>query len=125
MYWVFLLAALQTKEAVVVGGKAGLSLIESGILGSVVVIAILVAIGAIVMLIRVQNQRVQDQKAMSTRMEKLTEKMITTFSEMKNALENLTRAEKDGQTLLQAMKISQDTLILEAIRGSGSVPVRG
>lgn len=131
MQWLFLSAGVQAKEAASTGAKAGLTLIESSILGAVAVLTIVVAFFAIWKLLKVQekisevhDQRVEDQKQMSVRMESLTEKLITTFSKMENALTNLTQAEKDGQALLQAMKASQESVILEAVRGNRS-PVGG
>lgn len=132
MDWVLLSATMQAKEIAGVGEKVGLSFIESGIIGTVAILAIIIAILAIWKLLKVQdkisevqNLRVDDLQKMNVRMEGLIEKLITTFSKMENALTNLTQTEKDGQALLQAMKQSQETVILEAVRGASRIPVGG
>lgn len=125
------LSASQGSDPVKVIQPA-LSTLEKSVIGAVLVVALAIAILAVWKLLKVQDkitevqdQRVEDQKQMSKRMEAITEKLITTFSKMENALTNLTQAEKDGQVLLQAMKNSQDTLILEAVRGQARAPAGG
>ena len=112
--------------------QPALSTLDKSIIGALLIISWAIAILAIWKLLKqqdkvsaVQNDRVEDQKAMSVRMEAVMEKMITTFSKMENALTNLTQAEKDGQALLQAMKQSQETVILEAVRGGTRAPAGG
>jgi hypothetical protein len=112
--------------------QPALSTLEKSVIGAVLIVALGVAVLAVWKLLKVQeeitkvqNLRVDDQKDMSKRMEAITERLITTFSKMENALTNLTQAEKDGQVLLQAMKNSQDTLILEAVRGQARAPAGG
>lgn len=111
--------SVSTLEAV----QPALSTLDKTVIGALLVLSWTLASIAVWKLLKVQDkisdvqeQRVADQKAMSARMESLTEKLITTFSKMENALTNLTQAEKDGQALLQAMKNSQETIILEAVR---------
>ena len=104
--------------------QPALSTLEKSVIGAVLIVSLGVAVLAIWKLLKVQDkitevqdQRVEDQKQMSKRVEAITERLITTFSKMENALTNLTQAEKDGQALMQAMKESQETVILEAVRG--------
>ncbi len=130
MSWLFLSAAQGSDPVKVV--QPALSTLEKTVLGAVLIVSLGIAILAVLKLLKVQekisevqNLRVEDQKQMSERMEGLMEKMITTFSKMENALTNLTQAEKDGQQLLQAMKNSQETVILEAVRGQPRPPVGG
>ena len=119
-------------EAAELAGKSGLSVIASGLLGSIAVLSLLVAIFAVWMLNRVQNERVADQKQLSERMEKaserqekLVEKMTSTFSGVKNALENLTQTEKDTQAFLRELKGSMDGVIRDAVRRSSTPAPRG
>ena len=116
-----LASAIQADVSIV---QPALTTLDKSIIGALLIVSWAIAVLAIWKLLRqqekvsaVQDQRVEDQKLMNERMERLMEKMITTFSKMENALTNLTQAEKDGQALLQAMKNSQETVILEAVRG--------
>ena len=115
---------LQPKEIVEQGGKAGLTLIESSILGAATVFFAVVAGLCVWKLSRVQDRRAADAKGHSERIEglltkmgDLNNKMATTFGSMENALTNLVQVEKDGQALLQAMKNSFDTVIRDAVVG--------
>jgi len=129
-----LLAALMgpAVEAAELAGKSGLSIIASGLLGSIAVLSLLVAIFAVWMLNRVQNERVADQKQLNDRMEKaserqekLVEKMTGTFAGVKNALDNLTQTEKDTQAFLRDLKGSMDGVIRDAVNRRGSNPAPG
>jgi hypothetical protein len=111
-------------EAAELAGRSGLSVLESSLLGAIAVLCLVVAIFAVWKLNKVQNERVEDQKQMSGRMEKLAEKLVSTFSETNNALSNLTQAEKDGQALMQQLKSSIDGVIMAAVRRGSSHPPR-
>jgi hypothetical protein len=114
-----MLLAAQVPQAADTAKSAGLTLIESGILGTLLVFAVSVAAFAVWKLNKVQDLRVEDQKKMSERMEGLVQKLTLTFSEMNNSIVNLTSAEKEGQAVMQAMKTSMDGVIMEAVRRSG------
>jgi len=114
-----MLLAAQVPQAADTAKSAGLTLIESGILGTLLVFAVSVAAFAVWKLNKVQDLRVEDQKKMSERMEGLVQKLTLTFSEMNNSIVNLTSAEKEGQMVMQAMKTSMDGVIMEAVRRSG------
>jgi len=114
-------------EAVELAGKSGLSIIASSLLGAITVLSIIVTIFAVWMLNHVQNERVADQKQLSERMEKaserqekLVEKMTGTFAGVKNALDNLTQTEKDTQAFLRELKTSMDGVIRDAVRRSST-----
>lgn len=111
--------AFQAKDAVEAGVKAGLTVLESSILGAIAILAITISTWAVYKLSKVQDKRVADQVAMNDKMERLIEKMTTAFSEMNNSLYNLVQAEKDGQALMSALKTSVDGIIMEAIRRIG------
>jgi len=107
-------------EAAELVGRSGLSILESSLLGAITVLSLLVCIFAVWKLNRVQNERVEDQKQMSERMETLSTQLTSTFSETNNALNNLTAAEKEGQALMRDLKSSIDNVILAAVKRSGS-----
>lgn len=112
----FLSVALQGKEAAEAGANAGLSIVESGILGALLVLSVGLNIWLMKTVIDVQNLRIKDKDTDSKRIEKLNEKLITVFGEMKNSLDNLTAAEISGQGILQSVKQSLDTIILAAVQ---------
>lgn len=119
-----LFAQVPTPEVV----KPALSLLESTVLGAVLIIVLGVAITAVVMLIRVQNARVADQKAMNEKSEALTNKMITAFTDMKGALEglkstleSLKAAEQETQKALRDQQQSFNLTLLMR----GQEPTRG
>lgn len=111
-------------EAAELAGRSGLTLLESSLLGAIAVLSLLVAIFAVWKLNRVQNERVEDQKQMSERMEKLADRLVSTFSETNSALQNLTQAEVQGQALMQQLKSSIDGVIMAAVRRGSSHPPR-
>lgn len=99
--------------------KPALTLVESSVLGALLLIAVAVAIGAIAMLVKVQTARVADQKSLSNKSEALTSKMTTAFMEMKGALESLKSSldsmretEKDTQKCLESQQHSFELLIM-------------
>lgn len=121
MYTLLAFAAMQTKEAADAGSKAALTLVEAGILGALLVLSVGLNIWLVRTVINVQNQRITDKDTDSRRIEKLNEKLITVFGEMKNSLDNLTAAETTGQGILQSVKQSLDTVILAAVQGGSSL----
>lgn len=101
----WLLAAAQVEEATKAVEPA-ISTVTQTIIGSLLIISWALAILAIVQLIRVQNARVSDQKEMSKRSEALMDKLITTFEEMKGALQGLKEAEEKGHKVTEAVQAS-------------------
>jgi hypothetical protein len=69
--------------------KPALSLLDNTVLGAVLIIVLVICVVAVTALIKVQNARVADQKALSDKSEALMDKMLTAFTEMKGALESL------------------------------------
>jgi uncharacterized protein HemX len=80
-----LLAQVAVPDAV----KPALTTVESTILGALLIVAVITAVGAIILLVRVQNARVLDQKALSDKSEGLMSRMITAFTDMKSTIESL------------------------------------
>jgi hypothetical protein len=111
-------AAMQAKEVAESGGKAGLSIVESSILGALLILSVCLNIWLVSTVIKVQNARIADKDKDSKRIEDLNGKLITVFGEMKNSLDNLTAAETTGQGILQSVKQSLDTVILAAVQGT-------
>lgn len=105
----FLLAQVDPSKATELVQPA-LSVLDKTVIGSVLVISWVITVAAVVTLIKVQNARVADQKALSEKSERLTAKMLTTFGEMKGALESLKEAESSGQKAIESLKSSIDSL---------------
>jgi len=91
--------------------KAGTTLIESGILGSLLVASVLGNIALIWLLVKVQNLRVADTKAIAI----VSEKMVTTFGNVESALRNLHESNKTLSTML-------NTVLMSALSRSGAPP---
>jgi len=130
MWPVIASAAMQAKEVAGAGGQAGLSIIESSIIGALLILSVALNIWLMKTVIGVQNLRIEDKDKDSKRIEGLNEKLITVFGEMKNSLDNLTAAEMSGQGILQSVKQSLDTVILAAVQsgrnlGQGPDPRTG
>lgn len=122
----FLLAAAQEADKAAEAVGPALSTLEKSVIGALLVVSWGIAIVAIWQLIKVQNARVEDQKASNAKTEKLIDKMTTALSEMKGALDGLKRAEESGQLIIQSMKQSFDLFVLSQSRRfspPGGVPV--
>lgn len=98
MVWLFLYAAQVDPKVV----EPAVDTITQTIIGSLLIISWALAILAIVQLIRVQNARVTDQKAMSKASQDLSTQMVKAFEEMKQALIGLKEAEEKGQKVNEA-----------------------
>lgn len=81
--------------------QPALSILEKSVIGSVLVVALALCVAAIVVLIKVQNARVSDQKEASERLEKTHNKMVEAFGRFKGTLESLERSEETSQQGLQ------------------------
>ena len=113
--------------------KPALSLLDNTVIGSVLVVVLVICIVAVVMLIRVQNSRVADQKALNEKSEALMTKMITAFTDMKSALDGLRNslgglqaAENATQQALAAQQHAFElTLIMRGRSPKSSDPPKG
>ena len=81
-----------------------LSTLAQTVLGALVVLAMLMAVTAIYMLVRVQNARVADQKEMSDKLEKNYSRSVDAFTRFQNTLENLEKGEAEGTRATYAMR---------------------
>jgi uncharacterized protein HemX len=104
------------SQDVAKAAEPAISTLSQTILGSLLIVSWIIAGIAIWQLIKVQNARIEDKTKDSERIEKLNEKLITVFSEMKNSLDNLTAAEKGGQEVMNRLKQSHDTVLLAAFQ---------
>jgi uncharacterized membrane protein len=105
------------KEATQVVARSGLTILESSILGAITLVALGVAAVCVWKLSKVQDQRAADMSKANERMEQLVTKMTVVFAEFNNSLNNLARAEEQGQAALATLKQSVDTVVYEAVRG--------
>ena len=117
--------AYQTKEIATIGKTAGLSLVESSLLGASAVLFLLVAVVSVWRLSGVQDKRADDAEKHSVRMEALADRMLSTISKFDKTIDKLVEAERSSQEtqriqndILLQMKQSQDTIIRDAVIGS-------
>jgi len=83
-------------------------MLSQSILGALLLLSWLISTAAIWQLIRVQNARVQDQKDMSDRLERINNKLATAFEKFQGAVLALERAEETGQ---QAVVLLKDAVL--------------
>lgn len=91
--------------------EPAISTLASTIIGSLLIVALSVAVLAMWQLIRVQNARIEDQKAISAKQAELVEKMLLATSKLTNTLENLQRAEEANASMIQGMKNTFDLML--------------
>lgn len=77
--------------------QPALTLLEKSVIGSVLVLALTGAVAAVILALRVQNARVDDQKEASERLEKTHSKMVEAFGQFKGTLESLEKSEEASQ----------------------------
>jgi len=102
------LASFQIDAQKVV--EPALSTLDKTVIGSLLILSWALTIALVVQLIRVQNARVADQQALSNKSERLTDKMLTAFTNMKGALDTLKEAEKTSQQSSEALRNAIESL---------------
>lgn len=90
-------AAIQVAEPAI-------STLAQTVIGALLIIAVLTAIFAIYILVKVQNARVQDQKEMSDKLEASHAKMVEAFTGFRSTLTSLEKTEESSQTVMGAMR---------------------
>lgn len=100
MHGLLLLAQVDPGKAV----EPALSLLDKTVLGSLLILSWALTIALVVQLIRVQNARVADQKVLSDKSERLMNKMVAAFSDMRVALESLKESESSSQRATEALR---------------------
>jgi hypothetical protein len=91
-------------------------------LGALLIIAVLAAVTAIYVLIRVQNARVQDQKEMSDKLEASHAKMVEAFTGFRSTLTSLEKTEESSQNVMGAMRDQLMNLAAEVRHCQHRVP---
>lgn len=77
--------------------KAGTTIIDSGVLGALLVLSVIANAALVIFLFRVQNKRVLESSKVAT----VAEKMVMTFDKVDGTLEDLTEASKTQATTMQ------------------------
>jgi len=121
------LLALQPGKVVAEqAAKGGLTVLESSLLGAIVVLCLGVAILSVWKLIKVQDARIEDRERERQGRDKiqaeliaLNERMIETFTALKASIDKLRESERDGQEMLRGVRQSLDSVVLEAVRRRG------
>jgi len=118
---------LQPEEAANAASKAGLSIIESSLLGAITVLALTLAVVAIWKVLKVQDARVADVTSSTKDRDQilaeiidLNKRMIETFSSMKASIDRLCDSEQQGQEVLRGMRQAMDTVVLSAVSNKGT-----
>lgn len=77
--------------------KAGVTIIDSGAIGAILVLSLIANAALMIILVRVQNKRVVE----SSKIASVAEKMVATFDKVGGTLEDLTDASKTQATTMQ------------------------
>jgi len=117
--------AFQAKAIEEVGKQAGLSLVEYGIVGIVLLLSLGVNIICVRKLMQVQDQRVSDKEADGQRLERITTNLSKTVADVTAALTNLERSDNAGTAALQSVKTTLDHLLLATLAQQRHSPPRG
>lgn len=88
-------------EAIKAGAKAGLSIIESSLLGALCILCVAIAAACIWLLYKTQNARVADHKALADKLEAVITRQAELNGKTASAVEKLCEAEKSQAQLLQ------------------------
>ncbi len=107
-----LLAATGGVEQV----QGSLSTLEKSILGAILVVSWGITIIAIWQLIKVQNARVDDQKAAAAASNKLVEKLTETMSETRSAIDKNREADANTAQALNSMQTSFQMYVMSRSR---------
>lgn len=115
----FLLASQPVAQVPAeVAAKAGTTLIESGVLGTLLVVSILANVALVWLAFRAMNLRVEDTKKIA----ELSEKMVTTFSSVNGTLASLNSASQTQANALQALTSTMNTVLMSALASRGIGP---
>ena len=115
----FLLASQPVAQVPAeVAAKAGTTLIESGVLGTLLVVSILANVALVWLAFRAMNLRVEDTKKIA----ELSEKMVTTFSSVNGTLASLNNASQTQANALQALTSTMNTVLMSALASRGIGP---
>lgn len=107
------------QEAVDVGVKAGLSIVESSILGAFAMLCLTVAALCLWVTMRTQDSRVADQKAMANKMEGLIREQGTFNSTTTAAIQKLNGSEQEQLQKLAGIQTQLSTITSGLMKGGG------
>lgn len=102
-----------------VATKASNTIIESGVLGALLIVAVLGIIVLVWLLVRVQNARVSDIQKQA----EVANRMVETFTRVNETLEELIEGSKEEAKALQAVQgTMQNILLLSKLAPTGMLP---
>lgn len=106
-----------------VAKAGGLSIVESGILGSLLILSVVINVVLVRLLLRTQEQRVSDRESDTKRLEDVNKRLeglhSTTLSALDGtakAVEGLEHVYSSTNTTLQTMQTSLDTVVGQALK---------
>ena len=102
------------------GVKAGLSIVESSLLGAFAVLCMTLAVFCVWLTFRTQNARISDQKALSEKLEALIEKQADFNTKTTVAIEKLNESERQQVTLLTELKMVMSNISMGLMGGRGT-----
>jgi hypothetical protein len=119
--------AFQVVEvtATKVAEKAGVTLVESSVLGALLLLSVGVNLLLIRKLLQVQDKRVTDKETDNLRLTQLTLTTSETVSKVALAISALEQSDKSSANVLQALKSNLDMLLAQAMMRSGMTPSAG
>lgn len=98
-----------------VGERAGMSLVEYGIVGTVLLISVGMNLLLVFKLMKVQDKRVEDKEKDNERLERLTTNTTEVLAKVSAAVTGFERSDRDGAAILQGVKNSLDTIVMQAV----------
>ena len=103
-------------EKVIEHAAPAVDTLAQNLLGAAFIVALFMAAIAVWQLIRVQNSRVQDQKEIADRVERLTTQATGALMSTKQSLDALDRDVQNGQLLLTQVSTKLDVMIAAGAR---------
>lgn len=101
-----------------VATKAGTTIVESGVLGALLIVSVLANIALVWLLFRVQNARVADTKAAG----EVSNKMVEAFTRVNETMEDFNKSGEEQARALQALDNTMRNLLLLRIAHPGVLP---
>lgn len=98
-----------------VASKASTTIIESGVLGALLIISVLANIVLVWVLVRTMNQRVEDTKSIA----EVSEKMVKTFADVNGTLEGMNDDQKAEMATLNGMNQILNTILMSIMTRQG------
>lgn len=112
----------QTVEGVATNAAG--SIVDTGVLGALVIVLVALCIAMFLRLNTIQNLRVEDQKEMSKQILSVVKDLNQEATKTEKALQELTESNDRTTDVLQGVRTSIDQVVLEAVRRSGAPAAR-